>query len=164
MSGPSKNTASRMCCGSLVTTIFLHLLCSTNRIPLSYELTSANVADVSLIRELIGEAGLEDSVGRKLLGHLPYRGEELKEELKEELVELGISLVSESAQRRPAVRQQVEIAISSLKRVFGLGQTLATTIVGLASRIAAKIYANSYGFLINRMLGRPQGKIKELWA
>ena len=37
----------------------LHLLCSTIRIPISYELTSANVADVSLIRELIGEWGLE---------------------------------------------------------------------------------------------------------
>jgi len=138
----------------------LHLLCSTNRIPISYELTSANVADVSLIMELIGEAGLEDTVGRKLLGDLAYRGEELKEEL----VELGISLVSESAQRRPGVRQQIEIAFSSLKRVFGLGQTLATTIVGLAIRIAAKITAYTYGFLINRMLGRPQGKIKALWA
>lgn len=138
----------------------LHLLCSTNRIPISYELTSANVADVSLIRELINEAGLEDTVGRKLLGDLAYRGEELKEEL----VELGISLVSESAQRRPGVRQQIEVAFSSLKRVFGLGQTLATTIVGLAIRIAAKITAYTYGFLINRMLGRPQGKIKELWA
>jgi hypothetical protein len=41
---------------------------------------------------------------------------------------------------------------------------LATTIEGLATRIAAKITAYTYGFLINRMLGRPQGKIKELWA
>jgi hypothetical protein len=138
----------------------LHLLCSTNRIPISYELTSANVADVSLIRELIGEAGLEDPVGRKLLGDLAYHSGRLREEL----VEVGISLVSESAQRRPRVRQQIEIAISSLKRVFGLGQTLATTMVGLATRIAAKISAYTYGFLINRMLGRPQGKIKELWA
>jgi hypothetical protein len=138
----------------------LHLPCSTNRIPLSYELTSANVADVSVIRELIDEAGLEETVGRKLLGDLVYRGEQLKGEL----VELGIALVSESAQRRPGVRQQVEITTSSLKRVFGLGQTLATTIVGLASRIATKICAYIYGFLINRMLDRPQGKIKELWA
>jgi hypothetical protein len=79
----------------------LHLLCSTNRIPISYELTSANVADVSLIRELIGEAGLEDPVGRKLLGDLAYHSGRLREGL----VDVGISLVSESAQQRPRVRQ-----------------------------------------------------------
>ena len=60
--------------------------------------------------------------------------------------------------------QEIEIAISSFKRVFGLGRTLATTLVGLATRIAAKITAYTYGFLINRMLGRPQGRIKEVWA
>jgi hypothetical protein len=31
----------------------LHLLCATNRVPLSYELTSANVADISLTEELL---------------------------------------------------------------------------------------------------------------
>ena len=49
-------------------------------------------------------------------------------------------------------------------RVFGLGETLATTLVGLATRIAAKIAAYTYAFAVNRMLGRPQGRIKELWA
>jgi hypothetical protein len=36
--------------------------------------------------------------------------------------------------------------------------------VGLATRIAAKIAAYTYAFVVNRMLGRPQGRIKELWA
>jgi hypothetical protein len=62
------------------------------------------------------------------------------------------------------VRQRVEIAFSSLKRVFGLGETLATTLVGLATRIAAKMTAYTYAFLVNRVLSRPQGKIKDLWA
>jgi hypothetical protein len=62
------------------------------------------------------------------------------------------------------VRQRVEIAFSSLKRVFGLGETLATTLVGLATRIAAKMTAYTYAFLVNWVLGRPQGKIKDLWA
>jgi hypothetical protein len=48
--------------------------------------------------------------------------------------------------------------------VFGLGRTLATTLVGLATRIAAKVAAYTYGFHVNRLLGRPQGRIKELWA
>jgi len=61
-------------------------------------------------------------------------------------------------------RQHIEIAISSLKRVFGLGETLATTLIGLATRIAAKIAAYTYAFLVNRRLDSPQGRIKELWA
>jgi len=139
----------------------LHLLCSTNRIPLSYELTPANVAEVCLTEELLTEAKLKDGVARELLGDLAYRSGELKEEL----AKAGISLVTaEASARRPGVRQQVEIALASLKRVFGLGETLATTLVGLATRIAAKVTAYTYAFLVNRMLERPQGKIKELWA
>jgi len=41
---------------------------------------------------------------------------------------------------------------------------LATTLVGLVTRIAAKVTAYTYGFFVNRLLGRPQGRIKELWA
>jgi hypothetical protein len=141
----------------------LHLLCATNRVPLSYELTAANVAEVSLTEELLAEANLgQDEVARKLLGDLAYRSQELEEELAEKA---GIVLVTgEASARRPGVRQQVEIAFSSLKRIFGLGETLATTLVGLVTRIAAKMTAYTYAFLINRMLGRPQGRIKELWA
>ncbi len=43
--------------------------------------------------------------------------------------------------RQGGKRQQVEIALASLKREFRLGETLATTLVGLATRIAAKIAA-----------------------
>jgi hypothetical protein len=139
----------------------LHMLCATNRVPISYELTPASTAEVHLTKELLEEARLGEEVARRLLGDLAYRSEDLREEL----AGLGIALVtSESGGKRPGVRQQVEIAFSSLKRIFGLGQTLATTIIGLASRIAAKITAYTYAFYINRMMGRPQGRIKELWA
>src|SRR5215212_7355033 len=138
----------------------LHVLCATNGVPISYELTPANVADVSLTEELIAEAKLGHEVARRLLGDLAYRSEGLKEAL----AEIGILLVTEPSERRHGVRQRVEIAISSLKRVFGLSETLATTIVGLATRIAAKIAAYTYAFFVNRMLDRPQGRIKELWA
>jgi hypothetical protein len=70
----------------------------------------------------------------------------------------------EASARRPGVRQRVEIAFSSLKRVFGLGETLANTLVGLATRIAAKMTAYTYAFLVNRKLGHPQVRIKDLWA
>ncbi|MDQ5817946.1 MAG: transposase [Actinomycetota bacterium] len=138
----------------------LHLLCATNRVPLSYELTPAKVAEVGLTEELLAEAGLGEGVARRLLGDLAYRSAGLEEEL----AECGVLLVSGRADRRPGVRQQIEIALANLKRVFGLGETLATTLTGLATRIAAKITAYTYSFLVNRKLGRPQGRVKELWA
>ena len=139
----------------------LHMLCATNRVPVSYELTPANVADVKLTAELLAEANLpEGELAREVFGDLAYQSEPLKEEL----AEAGIWVVSERAEQRGGVRQQIEIAFASLKRVFGLEETLATTVVGLATRIVAKITAYTYAFLVNRRLGRPQGQIKELWA
>jgi len=75
-----------------------------------------------------------------------------------------VLLQTERAERRPAIRQQPEVCFAALKRVFGMGQTLATTLVGLATRIDEKVTAYTYGLYINRLLGRPQGLIKELWA
>jgi hypothetical protein len=138
----------------------LHLICATNGVPLSYDLTPANIAEVSLSEELLTEAALGDGVARRLLGDLAYPSEGLKEAL----AEVDIVLVTEPSARRRGVRQRVQIAICSLKRVFGLGETLASTLVGLATRIAAKIAAYTYAFAVNRTLGRPQGRIKELWA
>ena len=99
-------------------------------------------------------------MARRLLGDLAYRSERLKEAL----AEVDILLVTEPSERRSGLRQRVEIAISSLKWVFGLSETLATTLLGLATRIVAKIAAYTYAYVVNRTLGRPQGRIKELWA
>jgi hypothetical protein len=139
----------------------LHLLCSTNRVPISYELTAANVADALLVRELVAAAGLgEGDLARRLLGDLAYRDGRLAAELAEG----GILLATEKADRRPPIRQQVEVCLAALKRVFGMDGTLAKTLTGLAIRIAAKVAAYTYGCYINRMLGRPQGRIRDLWA
>ncbi len=139
----------------------LHLVCATNRVPLSYELTAANVADVLLVRELLAEAGLgEAAVARRLLGDLAYRSGELGKELAGR----GILLATEKAHRRPPIRQQVEVCFSALKRVFGMDGTLAKTLTGLVTRIATKVAAYTYGCYVNRLLGRPQGRIKGLWA
>ena len=140
----------------------LHLLCATNRVPVSYEMTSANVADVLLVRELLAGAGLpeEGAVARRLFGDLAYRGGALAEEL----AEAGVRLATEKADRRPRVRQQVEVCFASLKGVFGMDGTLAKTLVGLVTRVAAKVAAYTYGLYLNRLLGRPQGCLKGLWA
>ena len=117
----------------------LHLICSTNRVPLSYELTPASAADVLLlVEELLDEARLGSETVRKLYGDLAYRSEVLKEALTHR----SVVLVTERAERHPAMSQQVEICFAALKRAFGLGATLAKTLVGFAmSRIAAKITA-----------------------
>ena len=58
----------------------------------------------------------------------------------------------------------MEVCFATLKGAFGMDRTLAKTLVGLATRIAAKVCAYTYGLYVNRLLGRPQGRIKELWA
>ena len=50
-------------------------------------------------------------------------------------------LATEKADRRPRVRQQVEVCFASLKGVFGMDGTLAKTLVGLVTRVAAKVAA-----------------------
>jgi hypothetical protein len=137
----------------------LHLLCATNRVPISYELTPANVAEVRLVGELLGYAQLGEGLTRRLFGDLAYRSEKLGDAL----ASAGVSLVTERS-RQHGARQQAEVAFSTLKRVFGIERTLAKTLVGLATRIVAKICAYTYGCYVNRLLGRPQGRIKGLWA
>jgi hypothetical protein len=75
----------------------------------------------------------------------------------------GILPVTERS-RQHGKRQQVEISLASLEREFRLGETLATTLLGLATGIATKVTAYASGFSLNRLLGRPQGRIKESWA
>ena len=136
-------------------------MCSTNRVPVSYELTAANAAEVLLVREFLDGVGLpEHGVARRLLGDLAY----CSGALKEELAERGVLLATERAERRRGERQQVEVCFAALKRTFGLGETLAKTLVGLATGVAAKVTAYTYAFYVNRVLKRPQGRIKELWA
>jgi hypothetical protein len=98
-------------------------------------------------------------VVRTVLGDLAYRSGPLKSKLAES----GVRLVTERAKQHGA-GQRIGISLSSLKRVFRLGETLATTLTGLVTRIAAKVAAYTYAISINRLLGRPQGQIKDLWA
>ena len=140
----------------------LHLVCSSARVPLSYEMSAANAADVLLVEELLAGADLEEGeVARRLFGDLAY---DESGALRRRLGESGILLWSGGASRRPARRQQIEICFAHLKGAFGLGETLAKTLVGLAIRIATKVTAYTFGLYVNRLLGRPQGRMKELWA
>jgi hypothetical protein len=140
----------------------LHLLlCATNRLPVSYdELTPANTPEVLLREELLDGADLAGETARRLFADLVYRSEDLGKALAER----GVLLATERAERRPATRQQVEVCFAVLKRVLVMEGTLAKPLVGLATRIVAKVTAYTYGCYVNRFVGRPQGRIKELWA
>ena len=121
----------------------------------------ANVREGGLTEELLAEAQpfKGEPLARKLLGDLAYRSRRLKGSL----AECSILLVTERAEQR-GFRQQGEIALAGLERVFRLGETLATSLTGLVTRIAAKMTAYTYAFVLNRLLSRPQGRLKELWA
>ena len=67
----------------------LHLLRCTNRVPLSYELTAANVAEVRLTKELLEGANLGEDVARRLFGDLAYRSEVLEKALAGSRVAAG---------------------------------------------------------------------------
>jgi Transposase DDE domain len=62
----------------------LHLLCATNSVPVSYEITPANVAKVELSTELLTEANLlSGKLTRKVFGDLAYRSESVDDSLAE---------------------------------------------------------------------------------
>ena len=61
----------------------LHLRYATHGVLISYELTAANIADISLTEELIVEVALGEGVARRLLGDLAYSSEELRKALAE---------------------------------------------------------------------------------
>jgi hypothetical protein len=86
----------------------LHLLCATNRVPLSYdELTSANVAeDVLLVGELLSETGLEGG-GASPGGSLGISGLPRSGTLGEELSGRAVLLATEKADRRPPRRPPI---------------------------------------------------------
>ena len=79
----------------------VHLICCVNRVPVSYELTSANTPEVLLVEELVEEAMLNGATARKLFGDLAYRSGALGKELPRR----NVLLATERAERRPAVRQ-----------------------------------------------------------
>ena len=75
-----------------------------------------------------------NGAAKRVSGKLAYRSEESKQALGE----TGILPVTE-----PSERRQVEIAISGLSRASSLGEPLATTLAGLATRIATYTYCFS---------------------
>jgi hypothetical protein len=73
------------------------------------KLTPANVAESSLIEELLADAELGEDLARRLIEDSAYRSQELEEAL----AELDILLLTERSRQRRGVRQQIEIALAT---------------------------------------------------
>jgi predicted ATPase len=95
------------------------------------------------------------TLGLRELGERPL-SERLGELLKEREMLLFLDNFEQVVEAAPQVAELLAVCLRL--------KVLATTLVGLATRIAAKMTAYTYAFLVNRVLGRPQGKIKDLWA
>ena len=115
------------------------------------------------MRELLGAAHLDEGgVAGRLFGDLAQRSKKLAEEL----AEAGVVLTAERSERRPAVSQQVEACFAALKQARlrsgrdagedarGVGHQGRGEGGGLHLRLVRQPAA----------LGRPQGRVKELWA
>jgi hypothetical protein len=104
---------------------------------------------------------LGEGAARRLLGDLAYRSAGLKEAL----AEVDILLVTEPSERRRGISPASGDRHLQPEEGIRPGRDAGDHPRGaLATRIAAKIASYTYAFLVNRMLGRPQGRIKELWA
>ena len=136
----------------------LHLLCATNRVPLSYELTAANVAEARSTRELVEAADL----GRAL--RAGFSG----------TWSTAVGTGGGTARGRCALGNR---ALPARWQKAAGGDRFGEPQAGVPPRRnvgdhprgarhqdRGEDHAYPYGFLLNRLLGRPQGRIKELWA
>lgn|SRR5512133_99238 len=145
----------------------LHLLTDRVGIPVHFDLSPANIADVAMAEEILGYR--EDYA---VLGDKGYVGEDLRARLFERRgVELLCPKRANQREREPkddrrllnAWRQRIEVVNAMLKDRFHLGSTLAKSLKGLVTRISAKMTAFLLGIFVNRLFGREPLSIAE-WA
>lgn len=133
----------------------LHLVTTAEGIPVHFDLTPANISDVSMAEELLSV--LDHAT---VLGDKGYVSESIAQKL---LRERGIDLWTpkrknqkhhEKQQFQSGIRQIVEVANEILKEHFHLEHTLAKTLSGLVRRVIRKLAAFTFGILINKLSGR----------
>jgi hypothetical protein len=136
----------------------LPLLCATNRVPLSYELTASNVAEMRLTEELLARTGLgqeEKNLAQGLWGPgRPKRG-----------VERSLGPVRYPAGNRtlPAGRQEAAGADSSREPQARLPkeEDVGNHPCEAGPQDRGEVSAYTYGFYADQMLWRPGGHIKD---
>ena len=112
----------------------LHLICCTDRVPLSYELTAANVAEVSLTKELLEGANLGEDVARRLFGELAYLSEALKKALAgvERATNNLDAMISDA---RPGIQNFSKSTLPEANRMIRDLRELSESLRGLTERV-----------------------------
>ena len=136
----------------------LHLVTNVDGIPIHFEMTPANVSDVSLVEETL-------SVLRNclVLADKGYISKTIQEKL---LLTQGVELLcplrknqkdrekKSFRQHISKLRQMIETTNGMLKNRFSLEKTLAKTLLGLVARVVRKITAFTFGVFLNKQFGR----------
>lgn len=145
----------------------LHLVTDTNGIPIHFDITQANVSDVSFAKELLDMCSKNATV----ISDKGYVSKKLEEDLfRNNNTDLWTPKRMNQADRESVgerrylnrIRQKIEIVNGILKEQFGLEHSLSKTLFGLIHRIVRKITAFTFGILINKLNGRELLKVTSL--
>lgn len=145
----------------------LHLVTDTQGIPIHFDLTPANVADVSITEELLSKC----SMGYTVIGDKGYLSNKVRTNLAEQYTisfhtptRANMKQRESKAERKllNRLRQRIETTNGMLKDQFSLEKTRAKTLLGLTKRIFSKLTAMTFGILINRLFERPLLALKSL--
>lgn len=143
----------------------LHLLTTSTGIPINFDLTEANLPDIKMLEELI-------SSFKKLIiiGDKGYQDFKLKQKL---LTENKLLITPDKKNQKRQLntqaekhllkfRKRIEITINQLKDQFNLTKLRAKSLLGLVTRVMGLMLTLTLSIFINRLLGKPDFKIKEL--
>lgn len=143
----------------------LHLLTTLSGIPTDFDLTEASLPDVKMLEELTSSFEQLITIGDK-----GYQGFELKKRLLAEKKHVIVpdkkgqirQLNSQADNTLLKFRKRIEITIAQLKDQFHIAKLRARTTMGLVTRIMGVMLAMTIAIWTNRLLDRPDCKIKEL--
>ncbi len=145
----------------------LHLVTDVDGIPIYFDITPANVSDVSIAGELLEKS----SKNAMVLADKGY----ISKKLADILLHLNNTDLWTLKRRNQSdretkserkyfskLRQKIEIVNGILKEQFHLEHTLSKTLLGLMHRIVRKLTAFTFGILINKLNGRELLRITSL--
>lgn len=144
----------------------LHLVTDINGIPLHFDITPANISDISIAEELLST--IKDST---VLGDKGYVSKPVAQKL---FTTRNIDLWTlkrnnqkerESSTKRKSqskMRQIIEVVNGILKKQFHFEHMLSKTLLGLIHRIVRKLTAFTFGILLNKLHGRNTLQIASL--
>lgn len=144
----------------------LHMLTTTGGIPTNYDLTPANIHDLSMLEELTNSYQGKELI---IIGDKGYINKDIKQALNCKGKTLITPYRKNQKQKNNWIekkllksRRRIETVFSQLKEQMSLEDTKAKSLLGLVSRIMGIIFSFTLGIYINKLLGRRLLNIKSL--